>query len=62
MLKMLVLNIKHLTLCPRKMQISGIGFGEGGVVEMVVSPPLFADQIRKIVCDRLFDTEGRKRD
>ena len=44
------------------MQISGIGFGEGGVVEMVVSPPLFADQIRKIVCDRLFDTEGRKRD
>ena len=62
LLKMLVLNIKHLTFRLKNLQIRGKSFGEGGVVEMVVSPPLFADQFRKIVCDRLFDTEGRKRD
>ena len=60
-LKMSVLNIKHLTFRLKKLQIRGKSFGEGGVVEMVVSPPLFADQFRKIVCDRLcIKKEGKE--
>ena len=60
-LKMLVFNIKHLTFRLKNLQIRGKSFGEGGVVEMVVSPPLFADQFRKIVCDRLcIKKEGKE--
>ena len=50
-LKMLVLNIKHLTFRLKNLQIRGKKFWRGVV-----------DQFCKIVCDKHSDREGRKRD